>query len=438
MFKEGRMNKKKFYAVLTALFVAAALPETAFAGEMEPASYAEADNGDLVSIYEQALSDASREAPEDRYAEDDLAGVSTAGTEYIYRVYNPNSGEHFYTKNANEKNMLVSLGWRYEGVAWSALTEGGKPVYRLYNPNTGDHHYTLSAGERDAIVKVGWRDEGIAWYAEDTSDIPVYRLYNPNARTGIHHYTTSGGERGALIRIGWRDEGIGWYAADTDPGKVPVEFGQDGSTYSIQATVALNGTRVREDGGCIAKVVMPVNGDSASSFDVAYDYGMPNDTHTYFYLENIMSNAAEPGLKGKSYIRVGDVAYTAGTEVSIRLSWFESAHKLAGYVNDVKVCETSTPNGVPSGFMLEGGGKYNGDTVDAVFKNIVVNRRGTITHYPPFGSNCHTEAYNGLSAAFTSAGCHITGTTAIPDELNWDTIMSYNGHATSGYCVIGM
>ena len=85
------------------------------------------------------------------------------------------------------------------------------PVYRLYNPNAGDHHYTTSAGERDALVRVGWRDEGIGWYSSDRRLVPLYRQYNPNARTGTHNYTASGGERDHLLRVGWRDEGIGWY-----------------------------------------------------------------------------------------------------------------------------------------------------------------------------------------------------------------------------------
>lgn len=37
---------------------------------------------------------------------------------YMWRMYNPNSGEHFYTAADKEKNHLVSLGWRDEGVAW--------------------------------------------------------------------------------------------------------------------------------------------------------------------------------------------------------------------------------------------------------------------------------------------------------------------------------
>ncbi|MDU6574723.1 hypothetical protein N4S13_20370 (plasmid) [Enterococcus raffinosus] len=41
-------------------------------------------------------------------------------------------------------------------------------VYRLYNPNAkaGAHHYTPNSNERDHLVQVGWRSEGVGFYAE--------------------------------------------------------------------------------------------------------------------------------------------------------------------------------------------------------------------------------------------------------------------------------
>lgn len=128
----------------------------------------------------------------------------------MYRVYNPNSGEHFYTRSAFEKNHLVSLGWHDEGIGWYAPMTCA-PVYRLYNPNAGDHHYTLSVGERDHLVRVGWNDEGIGWYSDLSKEVPLYRVYNPNAVTGTHHYTRNRGEAQYLDEIGWNYEGIGWY-----------------------------------------------------------------------------------------------------------------------------------------------------------------------------------------------------------------------------------
>lgn len=130
----------------------------------------------------------------------------------MYRLYNPNSGEHFYTASEGERDYLDEIGWNYEGIGWNAPAEGS-PVYRLYNPNAGDHHYTLSTVERDSLVALGWNYEGIGWYSADESGIPVYRQYNPNAKAGAHNFTTSKQENDYLDEIGWNAEGIAWYAA---------------------------------------------------------------------------------------------------------------------------------------------------------------------------------------------------------------------------------
>lgn len=136
----------------------------------------------------------------------------TVSEQAMYRLYNPNSGEHFYTASARERDVLAEAGWKKEGTAWTVPTTG-LPVYRLYNANAGDHHYTLSSNERDYLVEQGWKSEGIGWYALASGGTPVYRLYNPNAvGAGAHHYTISAGERDNLVEQGWKSEGTGWYA----------------------------------------------------------------------------------------------------------------------------------------------------------------------------------------------------------------------------------
>ena len=135
------------------------------------------------------------------------------GSQEMYRMYNPNSGEHFYTANSYERDNLKSLGWHYEGVGWVAPVTSSVPVYRLYNSNAGDHHYTMNSYEKDMLVSKGWRYEGIGWYSADTTnEFPLYRQYNPNAKAGAHNYTLNSNERDALVRAGWRDEGLAWYA----------------------------------------------------------------------------------------------------------------------------------------------------------------------------------------------------------------------------------
>ena len=87
-------------------------------------------------------------------------------------------------------------------------------MFRLYNPNAGEHHYTTSEIERAVLIYAGWNDEGVGWYADTEQRVPVYRVYNPNAFSNNHHYTTDWGERDVLIDMGWRDEGIGWHGID--------------------------------------------------------------------------------------------------------------------------------------------------------------------------------------------------------------------------------
>ena len=47
---------------------------------------------------------------------------------------------------------------------------GKTPLYRLYNPNASDeeeagaHHYTKDNNERNSLISIGWNDEEIGWY----------------------------------------------------------------------------------------------------------------------------------------------------------------------------------------------------------------------------------------------------------------------------------
>ena len=137
-------------------------------------------------------------------------------TQVMYRAYNPNSGEHFYTAHYAEVESVVAAGWQYEGEAWTAPVTSATPVYRLYSGT--DHHYTTSVVERDHLMSVGWSDEGIGWYSDDNEAVGLHRLFNPNVdpnaptnNSGSHHYTTSEVERDHLVSIGWQYEDFGWY-----------------------------------------------------------------------------------------------------------------------------------------------------------------------------------------------------------------------------------
>ena len=134
-----------------------------------------------------------------------------AGSVDMYRLYNPNSGEHFYTSDQGERVYLISLGWEDEGIGWVAPYSSRVPVYRLYNPYGGEHHYTTNLAERDMLIAAGWNDEGIGWYSDEAQTVPLYRQYNPNAYANNHNYTKLIGENDYLVSLGWQEEGIGWY-----------------------------------------------------------------------------------------------------------------------------------------------------------------------------------------------------------------------------------
>ncbi len=132
-------------------------------------------------------------------------------TRDMFRLYNPNSGEHFYTMNEGEKDHLVSVGWNYEQIGWTAPLASTVPVYRLYNANGGEHHYTMSKAERDDLVSKGWSDEGIGWYSDANESVKLYREYNPNQFANNHNYTTDKAEHDHLIGLGWKSEDTAWY-----------------------------------------------------------------------------------------------------------------------------------------------------------------------------------------------------------------------------------
>ena len=160
-------------------------------------------------------------APVPAGAEDASSAVDTNGIQVMYRLYNPNTGEHFYTSSTNERDVNASLGWIPEGVGWVAPSTSDTPVYRLYNPYTGDHHYTTSTNERDALAAIGWNAEGIGWYSG--GNVAVYRQFNPYETVGTHNYTTSLEEDRVLASLGWHSEGIAWYSvADAQSVTTPI------------------------------------------------------------------------------------------------------------------------------------------------------------------------------------------------------------------------
>jgi len=131
----------------------------------------------------------------------------------MYRLYNPNSGEHFYTGSMEERDTLIGYGWKYEGVGFTFPYNTGAPVHRLYDRhNTMEHMYTMDEAEMQALIAAGWEYEGVAFNSGYESEVPQYRLHNPNATIGAYHFTASEEEKNMLIAAGWEYQGIGFYS----------------------------------------------------------------------------------------------------------------------------------------------------------------------------------------------------------------------------------
>lgn len=140
-------------------------------------------------------------------------GVKVAVAYGVFRLYNPNNGDHIFTADAKEVYRVTKAGWKYEGCAMKWPEKGDVDVYRLYNPNAGDHLFTTSEAERKNLVTAGWKYEGKAFRAyskaADAKAKAVYRLYNKNS--GRHILTISDSEHNTLSGLGWHCEGIVFY-----------------------------------------------------------------------------------------------------------------------------------------------------------------------------------------------------------------------------------
>ena len=135
----------------------------------------------------------------------------------MFRMYDPNSGEHFYTGSVEERENLVAAGWNYEGVGFTFPLTTGDPVHRLYDPITGEHLYTMDENEKATLMAQGWNYEGIAFNSAYDVEVPQYRLHNPNATRGAYHFTASQKEADYLMSLGWEYQGIGWYSCGVVP-----------------------------------------------------------------------------------------------------------------------------------------------------------------------------------------------------------------------------
>ena len=137
----------------------------------------------------------------------------------LFRSFNFGADGHFFTTSYTEFANTVANGFRDEATGRSGFAvytqqaAGSTPMFRLFNIQSGAHYYTLNQTERDFLVAInppptsgpdtrtfGYRNEGIAGYlftTQQPSSTLVYRLYNNNS--GVHLFTESLAQRNAVL-----------------------------------------------------------------------------------------------------------------------------------------------------------------------------------------------------------------------------------------------
>ena len=217
----------------------------------------------------------------------------------MYRAYNPNANFHFFTSSPVQLENAVAHGYSNESSGsggFSVLADPGAqgvPLYRVYNLQSGFHYYTLNQQERDYLVSlapppasgpdtrsVGWRDEGTEGYMFATPPqgnpnspqpnvVQVYRLYNLDS--GAHMFTTDVAYKNEVLRLfphSWREENpLGFGMVLAEEGNV-TRGGQHAAATRMAAATGLR--PASEYGLGSTEMTQPSNsnGDQTSPLNV--------------------------------------------------------------------------------------------------------------------------------------------------------------------------
>ena len=146
----------------------------------------------------------------------------------VYRLYNKQTGDHYFTVRQNEYDGLKTLGVQGEGVKFVAVSaktaetevDGVKlsetpfvtALYSVYNQNTGEHLLVLEE-EAEGLKAAGWNwdnNEKPVFYAPNAgASEAVRRVYNPNTNLAAHLYTAEAKEYTDLTSWGWKADNDG-------------------------------------------------------------------------------------------------------------------------------------------------------------------------------------------------------------------------------------
>ena len=190
-------------------------------GSSWPTWYSTNDINALVSIWGVESTPVAVAAPVATTPATPVASVAAMNSP-VYRFYNSQNGEHFYTASAGEKDVLLgqfASVFSYEGVAFNAPVQGDQALYRFCRPGTSQHLFTASNSERDALIadpKSGYTYEGAVCNVYTAASAPlgataVFGFLDPGS--GQYFYTASAAERAAVASgvPAWKDQGAKFF-----------------------------------------------------------------------------------------------------------------------------------------------------------------------------------------------------------------------------------
>lgn len=144
--------------------------------------------------------------------------------QHIYRLYNKFSGNHLFTSNLNEIDVLTGSSsdstFISEGIAYEVGPNPDTDLHRFYHLASDRHFYSATIYERDLLINDPsgqYLYEGVAFKVftsnnSSYSRIPVQRYYDPSQH--IHFYSASLQEQSIWDQDHphWINEGAAWFA----------------------------------------------------------------------------------------------------------------------------------------------------------------------------------------------------------------------------------
>jgi hypothetical protein len=109
----------------------------------------------------------------------------------VYQLYNPDTGDHLYTVDGHEADVVQEMGYEDEGVPFYTGAERGPGLVPLYRFIQGDDNHIYSTSRRAGYQPDTHLEKIIGYISARPREglRPLYDYYN--RRAGRHFYTTS-------------------------------------------------------------------------------------------------------------------------------------------------------------------------------------------------------------------------------------------------------